>query len=343
MVPPIPEDRLGRPLRKLRLSVTDRCNFRCRYCMPETEYSWLPRAALLEFEELRRIAAVFLRVGVSEIRLTGGEPLLRRDLPVLVRMLSGLEGLRDLAMTTNGARLPELAGELARAGLRRVTISLDSLDPERFRRITQKDVLPEVLEGVEAARRAGFAEVKLNCVVMRGINDDEIPDLLDFALEWGLEPRFIEYMDVGGATRWDGAEVFPKEEILARITKRFGPPRPLEGRGSAPAQRYRLPNGAVFGLIASTTAPFCRGCDRSRLSADGHWFHCLYAATGIDLRGLLRGGAEDGILEERIRGAWGERRDRGAEDRFGLADRRPLLDAAAMRAHPHLEMHKRGG
>src|SRR5262245_28617366 len=287
-----PLDRFGRPLRNLRLSVTDRCNLRCAYCMPEEEYVWLPRADILSFEELGRLADVFLALGVEKIRLTGGEPLLRRDLAVLVGILAGKRGLADLALTTNGILLAEQAEGLKRAGLARLTVSLDTLRPERFQALTRRDELARVLAGIEGARAAGFTGTKLNSVVLRGVNDDELVELLAFARERALEVRFIEYMDVGGATGWSAAHVVSRAEMLARIERELGRVEPDPAHDpAAPAERYVLPDGTRFGIIASTTEPFCSACDRARLTADGLFYTCLYAPTGIDLRSALRAGA----------------------------------------------------
>lgn len=339
-------DRLGRPLRSLRLSVTDRCNLRCDYCMPEEDYVWLPRRQLLDFDELDQVVGVFQALGVHQVRLTGGEPLLRRDLDRLVARIAARPGIDDLALTTNGILLGDQAADLRRAGLGRVTVSLDTLRPERFERLTRRDELPRVLEGIAAARRAGFEGTKLNTVVMRGTNDDELVDLVEFARQEGLEPRFIEYMDVGGATRWSASEVVPRDEILARLADRYGPPRPLPPSASdpsAPADRYELPDGLRLGIISSTTAPFCAACDRSRLTADGKWYLCLYARVGIDLAGPLRAGEAPELLALRIARAWTGREDRGAEERLRLAGRASLARPDELREDPHLEMHTRGG
>jgi cyclic pyranopterin phosphate synthase len=336
-------DRLRRPLRSLRLSVTDRCNLRCGYCMPEEDYLWLPRTEILGFEELAVLAGAFASLGVTELRLTGGEPLLRRDLPVLVGLLCAVPGIAEVTLTTNGVLLARHASALRQAGLARLTVSLDTLDPERFARLTKRHEHSAVLAGIEAARAAGFQGTKLNTVVMRGVNEDEIVPLLEFARERGLEPRFIEYMDVGGATRWSRVEVVTREEIVDALARRFGRIAALPSADlSAPAQRFRLPDGTVFGVIASTTAPFCRTCDRARLTADGRFYTCLYAPLGTDLRLPLRRGAARGELAARILGLWREREDRGAEVRLALAERSPLR-AEALRADPHLEMHTRGG
>jgi cyclic pyranopterin phosphate synthase len=337
------QDLHGRPLRSLRISVTDRCNLRCAYCMPEREYAWLERADLLSFEEIAELVDAFTDIGVRKVRLTGGEPLLRRDLESLVALLAARAGLRELAMTTNGVRLAGRAAALRRAGLTGLTISLDTLRPEVFRELAQRDELPAVLAGIEDARAAGFESLKLDTVLLRGTNDGEIGELLDFARQGGLELRFIEYMDVGGATRWRPEHVVGQAELLERIAGLRGRPEALPGRGSAPAQRFRLPDGQVFGVIASTTTPFCGTCDRARLTADGLLYLCLYARIGLDLRGLLRAGATRTQLAERLARTWSARDDRGAERRMAEAVRTASLDVGALRADPHLEMHTRGG
>ena len=350
---PVPlRDTLGRPLRNLRLSVTDRCNLRCSYCMPEPDYVWLPRSELLSFEELARVANIFCSLGVDRIRLTGGEPLLRHELPELVRRLAAQPGLQDLALTTNGVLLAQLALPLREAGLTRVTVSLDTLRPERFRALTRRDEHARVLAGIAAVRDLGWGGLKLDAVVMRGRNDDELLSLLAFAKEQGAELRFIEYMDVGGATRWRREDVVSRAEMLERIAAVQGLVEPLHengasglpaARGRAPAERFRLADGTTFGIIASTTAPFCRTCDRSRLTADGTWFLCLYARSGLNLRQALRGGASDETIAQLLRLAWKARADRGAEERLALQHREPLADVAELREDPRLEMHTRGG
>jgi len=336
-------DRHGRPLSNLRISVTDRCNLRCSYCMPEKEYAWLPRGDILSFEEVATLVDAFTDVGVEKVRLTGGEPLLRRDLTSLVSLLASKPAIRDLALTTNGIELAECARDLAEAGLHRVNVSLDTLHPDRFEALTRRAELPRVLAGIESASRAGFRSLKLDAVVLRGKNDDEIVDLVEFGKRVGAEVRFIEYMDVGGATHWSKDQVVTREEILARLSAAYGPILPLEEHTSAPAERFLLPDGAVFGIIASTTSPFCGACDRSRLTADGLWYRCLYARQGTDLRGPLRGGASRDELAAILRGAWLARTDRGAEDRLRQHERDPLVQIADLRRDPHLEMHTRGG
>jgi cyclic pyranopterin phosphate synthase len=332
----------GRPLRNLRLSVTDRCNLRCQYCMPEADYVWLPREDILHFEEIEQLVDLFLDLGVDKVRLTGGEPLLRRDVADLVARLATRPRIRDLAMTTNGVLLKGAAAELKRAGLHRLTVSLDTLDRERFQRLARFDELDRVKSGLDAAA-AEFPGFKMDTVVIRGVNDDEMIPLLDYAGSLGAELRFIEYMDVGGATHWTPAQVFSRVEMIERIEGHYGPVTPLGERSSAPADRFRLPSGQVFGIIASTTAPFCADCDRSRLTADGLWYLCLYAARGIDLRGPLRGGASDASLKELITGVWHARTDRGAEHRLAGRERSPLIPLTALKRDPHLEMHTRGG
>jgi cyclic pyranopterin phosphate synthase len=323
--------------------VTDRCNLRCQYCMPEEEYRWLPREEILHFEEISALVDVFADLGVDKVRLTGGEPLLRRHLDRLIRLLAAKPRLRDLAITTNGVLLAEQAPGLRAAGLHRVTVSLDTLRPERFAALTRRTTHAQVLEGLRAVSAAGFADTKIDTVVIRGVNDDELADLIEFGRTVPAEVRFIEYMDVGGATRWSMDQVVSRDEMLARLARRYGPIAPISEEGPAPADRYRLPDGTVFGIIASTTAPFCARCDRSRLTADGIWYLCLYAQRGTDLRGPLRRGASRAELAALVAAGWGERRDRGAEDRLRLRDRTPLVQVGRLREDPHLEMHTRGG
>ena len=337
-------DRLGRPLGSLRLSVTDRCNMRCGYCMPEADYTWLPRASLLTFEELSRLAGVFASLGAGKVRLTGGEPLLRHELPRLVALLAADTRIQDLALTTNGILLARHARALRDAGLRRVTISLDTLRADRSLAFARNPRHADVLAGVAAARGAGFADLKLNAVIIRGFNEDEIPELLAYARQQGAELRFIEYMDVGGATRWSHDQVVSRDEILAAVGRRHGEVTPLSEPGSrAPAERFQLADGTTFGIIASVTAPFCRDCDRSRVTADGTWFRCLYAEDGTDLRAPLRAGASDAELAALISAAWAARADRGAEQRAALGARDVLYAVEGLRADPRREMHTRGG
>ena len=312
--------------------------------MPEAEYEWLPRAQILTFEEIARITSVFAGLGVTKVRLTGGEPLLRHDLDQLIRMIHEDGRIRDQALTTNGVLLGAHAARLKAAGLGRVTVSLDTLRPDRMERFARSTRHADVLAGIGAAQGAGFDRLKINTVVVRGFNDDELPDLIEFARARDAEVRFIEYMDVGGATRWSIDRVVSQREILDRLGHQYGPIIALTGDDPhAPAERFALPDGTTFGIIASTTAPFCRACDRSRITADGQWLLCLYAAGGLDLREPLRGGASDEELAAVIRGRWEARADRGAEDRLALAEREPLYQVSGLRADPHREMHTRGG
>ena len=339
-------DTLGRPLRNLRVSVTDRCNLRCQYCMPEEEYAWLHRSDLLTFEEIQRLVEIFTELGVDKVRLTGGEPLLRRDLPDLVRMLAKIPALRDLAMTSNGVLLANQSAALLAAGLHRVTVSLDTLRPDRFRALTRRNDHAAVLRGIEAVRSMGLSGLKLDTVVIRGVNDDELVDLVEFARGADAEVRFIEYMDVGGATHWSREQVVSRAEILEHLETRYGPIEPVREESSAPAERFRLGDGTTFGIIASTTTPFCRTCDRSRLTADGTWYLCLYAQRGTDLRTPIRSGASRDEIKALITGGWTRRRDRGAEERKDLeaiGHRGVLVQIEGLRQDPHLEMHTRGG
>ena len=335
-------DTFDRPLRNLRLSVTDRCNLRCSYCMPEQDYVWLPREDLLHFEEIERLVDVFLELGVDKVRLTGGEPLLRRDVPALVTRLAGRPRIRDLAMTTNGVLLAQNAQALRDAGLHRLTVSLDSLHADRFKALTRSDEHDRVLEGIAAAAPL-FPGLKIDTVALRGVNDDELVDLVEYGRGHGAEVRFIEYMDVGGATHWSMAKVLSRAEMLVTLTSHYGTITPVQEASSAPADRYRLPDGTIFGIISSTTEPFCHSCDRSRLTADGMWYLCLYAHGGTDLRRAIRTGATATELAELIRSTWTSRRDRGAETRLTERDRSPLIPLATLRRDPHLEMHTRGG
>jgi cyclic pyranopterin phosphate synthase len=336
-------DTHGRPLRSLRISVTDRCNLRCHYCMPEDEYLWLPREDVLTFEEISRLADLFGEVGVDRLRLTGGEPLLRRDLPSLVAPLAEKGWVRDLALTTNGILLADAAPELRRAGLHRLTVSLDTLQADRFKRLTRIDGLRAVLAGIDAARRAGFTGLKLDSVITRGDNDDELIPLVEFARSIAAEVRFIEYMDVGGATAWRPEKVVSRREILTRLEEHYGPLEPIDRDSAAPAARFRLPDGLTVGVISSTTQPFCRTCDRARLTADGVLLLCLYAQHGTDLRRPLRAGASRETLLNLLRAVWAGRADRGAEERLAVRERGAYIPVSVLRRDAHLEMHTRGG
>ena len=331
-----------RPLRNLRLSVTDRCNLRCSYCMPEPDYVWLPREDILHFEEIETLVDIFTELGVDKVRLTGGEPLLRRNVTDLVRRLAARPAIRDLAMTTNGVLLAREAAALRDAGLHRLTVSLDTLRADRFRNLTRFDELDRVLDGIRTAAPL-FPGLKLDTVVINGTNDDELVDLIEFARPLGAEVRFIEYMDVGGATHWSMPRVLPRNEMLQRLEAHYGPIAPVVEQTSAPADRYSLQDGTVFGIISSTTEPFCESCDRSRLTADGLWYLCLYAPYGTDLRRPLRAGATADQMAQLIRATWEVRSDRGAEERLASRDRSTLIPVDRLRRDPHLEMHTRGG
>ena len=348
MKPPIEHpqtflDLLNRPLRSMRLSVTDRCNLRCQYCMPEEEYVWLPRKEILTLEEASSLIDIFAELGVNKVRLTGGEPLIRRDLAALVKMIARNPRIEDLAITTNGLLLAESAQALNDAGLHRVTVSLDTLRPDRFTALTRKDSHAKVLDGIKAAQRAGFKGLKIDSVIMRGVNEDELVDLLEFGRQINAEVRFIEYMDVGGATHWSMEKVVSRAEMLETLTRQYGRVEPVASAGWAPADQFVLPDGTVFGIVASTTTPFCRTCDRSRLTADGTWYLCLYARRGIDLRTPLRAGASKAELISAIISGWTGRSDRGAEERQESRFRDVLVSVEGLRQDPHLEMHTRGG
>lgn len=336
-------DALGRPLADLRISVTDRCNFRCGYCMPEEvfgeRYQFLPRAELLTFDEITRLAGLFVELGVGKIRLTGGEPLLRRELPHLVEQLSRVPGLADLTLTTNGSLLAPLAPALKAAGLHRITVSLDSLDDQVFRAMNggRSGVQP-VLEAIDAARAAGLWPVKINAVVRRGVNDHTTVDLARAFQGTGVVVRFIEYMDVGNRNGWRLDEVVPAEEIVARISAEL-PLEPLAPTyfGEV-ARRYRYRDGSgEIGVIASVTQPFCGACTRLRLSADGSIYTCLFGTHGTDLRGPLRQGASDDELRAIISGVWRTRTDRYSEERAALTD------PHSPSPRPKVEMYQIGG
>ncbi len=341
---PTPTDALGRPLRDLRISVTDRCNFRCPYCMPAEvygdRYRFLPRPEVLTFEEIERLARLFVGLGARKIRLTGGEPLVRQDLPVLVSRLAAIPGVLDLALTTNGFLLAEHAQALRDAGLRRVTVSLDSLDDAVFRKMAGREYsVARVLEGIAAAERAGLAPIKINCVVQRGANDHTLVELARRFRGTGHVVRFIEFMDVGTLNRWDLSKVLPAREILAILEGAFGlePLRPAY-RGEV-AQRYRYRDGAgEIGVISSVTQPFCGDCTRARLSPEGRLVTCLFAASGRDLKQPLRQGASDDELRALITGTWRARADRYSEERA-----EKLEAAAAIEPRDKIEMFRIGG
>jgi cyclic pyranopterin phosphate synthase len=315
-------DRLGRPLQDLRLSLTDRCNFRCTYCMPRhafgKDHRFLPRSELLAFGEIERLVRLLVPLGLRKLRLTGGEPLLRPELETLIAALAAVPGIEDISLTTNGSVLSAArARQLAAAGLKRLTVSLDALDPAVFRQITDADYpVTAVLDAIAHAQAAGLKPVKINVVVKRGVNEDQVLPLAAHFRGSGCVLRFIEYMDVGSSNRWRPDEVVPAAELVARVHARW-PLQPLPARHPGEtARRWRYADGGgEIGVIASVTQPFCGGCTRARLSADGRLFTCLFASQGHDLRALLRGGHDDATLRERLRSIWQQREDRYSEQR----------------------------
>ncbi|MEA2026901.1 MAG: GTP 3',8-cyclase MoaA [Chloroflexota bacterium] len=320
---PVASDARGRPLRDLRISVTDRCNFRCTYCMPRdvygTAFRFLPHADLLTFEEVTRLAGVAISLGVAKVRLTGGEPLLRRDVEHLVGMLADLDGLRDLTLTTNGSLLATKAADLAAAGLNRVTVSLDSLDDAVFARLSDVDFpVARVLEGIDAADRVGLRPIKVNMVVRRGLNENSVLPMARFARERGYTLRFIEYMDVGHTNGWELEEVVPSSEVVAAIDAEL-PLEALEPQYPGEvAARWRYRDGiAEIGVISSVTQPFCGACTRARLTAEGVLYTCLFGTHGVDLRAPLREGVDDAALRARLSEVWSRRTDRYSELRSG--------------------------
>jgi GTP 3',8-cyclase len=328
-------DRLGRPLETLRISITDRCNFRCVYCMPKEvfgrDYAFLDRKELLSFEEIARVARIFASLGVRTIRLTGGEPLVRRNVEHLVELLAAIPEL-ELALTTNGSLLPQKAEALARAGLSRVTVSLDSLDEDAFAALNDVDFpVTRVLDGIDAAAAAGLP-VKVNAVIKRGVNEESVVSLAERFRGTGHTLRFIEYMDVGSTNGWRLDDVLPADEIVRRIGERW-PLEPVAGRADETALRFRYRDGAgEIGVIASVTKPFCGGCTRARISAEGRLYTCLFAVNGHDLRAPLRLGASDAELADTLRGIWGRRTDRYSE-----------LRTSETAALPKVEMSYIGG
>lgn len=337
----IPRDRLGRPMRDLRISIIDRCNLRCTYCMPKEEfgesYKFMPRSELLSFEEIARLARIFQKLGVVKIRLTGGEPLLRHSIQTLVQMLSGIGGIQDIALTTNGILLPKLAQAIRDAGLGRLTVSLDTLNPGLAGAINGTGVPPEkILAGIEAARKAGFTQIKINAVILRGVNEDSALGLAEHFRGSGCILRFIEYMDAGNVNAWDSSEVIMSRDVHDQIHAKF-PLRPLdENYPGEVARRYAYEDGAgEVGFISSVSEPFCGGCTRARLSADGKLYMCLFASRGVDLREPLRAGASDSELEALLVDAWSGREDQYSELRAGGAS-----DSEAERK---IEMYQIGG
>ncbi|MGH7833569.1 MAG: GTP 3',8-cyclase MoaA [Candidatus Binatia bacterium] len=333
-------DALNRPVKDLRISVTDRCNFRCTYCMPLDEYVWIDKNEILTFEEIERLARLFVSLGVEKIRLTGGEPLVRKDLEKLVQKLSALQGVEELCLTTNGALLAEKIAALKAAGLKRVNVSLDSLDPERFRKMTKRGDLAQVLKGLFAAKEHGMSPIKLNAVVERGVNDCDILDLVDFSRENGFAIRFIEYMDVGNTNNWTSAKLVSKKEILETVNARYPIKEIGREKGSAPSVDYQFLDGkGDIGVIASVTEPFCSSCTRARLTADGKLVTCLFSQAGHDLKGLLRKGASDETILDMIAGIWRMRNDRYSDERLQEL-RSAVYDP---KSHKKIEMITLGG
>jgi len=311
------QDRYNRPVRDLRISVTDRCNFRCTYCMPFDEYIWIDKREILTFEEITRLASLFAGLGANKIRLTGGEPLLRKDLDVLIGKLAPITGIEDMCLTTNGALLEEQAPALAAAGLRRINVSLDTLDAGKFKQMTKRGDLDRVLAGLFAAKRAGLRPIKINAVIERGLNDNDIIPLVEFSRENGFAMRFIEYMDVGNSNNWISAKMVSKKEIIDRIDARFPLREVGRDHGSAPSVDYEFADGGGdIGVIASVTEPFCASCTRARLTADGKLVTCLFSDHGHDLKGLMRRGASDEELIEVISVVWQQRTDRYSDERL---------------------------
>jgi GTP 3',8-cyclase len=306
-----------RPVQDLRISVTDRCNFRCTYCMPMDEYEWINKKEILTFEEITRLATLFVSLGVEKIRLTGGEPLVRQNLDHLVAKLSAIDGLKDICLTTNGALLAEKVEALKAAGLKRVNISVDTLDPEKFKRMTKRGDLDKVLEGIFAAKKHGLQPIKLNAVVERGVNDDDIIPLVEFSREHGFAMRFIEYMDVGNANNWTSAKLVAKKAIIETIHARYPLKEIGRAEGHAPSVDYEFVDGkGDIGVIASVTEPFCSSCTRARITADGKLVTCLFSQSGHDLKAMLRSGATDDELRKFLSSIWHKRADRYSEERL---------------------------
>jgi len=334
------QDIYNRPLKDLRISVTDRCNFRCTYCIPFDEYEWIDKKEILTFEEIARLANLFVQLGVDKLRLTGGEPLLRRDLEKLISKLSSLNGLEDLCLTTNGSLLAEKVSALKSAGLRRINVSLDTLNPEKFARIRRRGDLAKVLEGLFAAKLYGLHPIKINAVIERGVNDDNIIDLVEFSRKNGFAIRFIEYMDVGNSNNWTSEKLVSKKEILEIIDARYPLREVGRDKGSAPSVDYQFIDGGDLGVIASVTEPFCSSCSRARLTADGKLVTCLFSATGHDLKKLLRNGATDEEIIEIISGIWRKRTDRYSDERLEAMN---SADGYRAKDHKKIEMISLGG
>ena len=335
-------DTLGRELRDLRISVIDKCNFRCTYCMPLEEYgfkyNFLPSEERLTAPEIERVARLFVKNGVDKLRLTGGEPLLRKDILSIVESLAHIEGVKDLALTTNGILLPKLAPSLKKAGLKRLTVSLDTLDPEQFSKLTARKYSPQsVLDGITAAQAAGIGNVKVNTVIMRGVNEDQVLNLASHFRHTDVVLRFIEYMDVGTLNRWEENKVVTGSELLKTIGREY-PLRPIETDREAVAQRYAYEDGAgEIGMITSVSRPFCSTCVRIRLTADGQLVTCLFSSNGVDIKRALRDGTTDNELEQTIFNIWRKRADRYSELR------QDLLNSKEIESSSKIEMYTLGG
>lgn len=311
------KDHFFRPLRDLRISVTDRCNFRCTYCMPSAEYAWINKNEILSFEEITRLTKIFADLGMEKVRLTGGEPLLRKDLEKLVAQIAGVQTLKEISLTTNGFLLAEKIAALKSAGLKRINVSLDSLNSDKFRRITQGGDLRKVLDGIFAAKNLGLNPVKINAVIQRNVNDDEIVELTRFARGNGFILRLIEYMDVGNANDWNPSKIVSKKEMIQMISSHFPLKESATNDPEAPATEYRYLDGSgEIGFIASVTEPFCSNCVRARLTADGKLVTCLFSETGTDLKSPMRNGASNEEIRNRIVSAWRMRTDRYSEERW---------------------------
>ena len=310
-------DGYKRPIKDLRISVTDRCNFRCVYCMPHDEYEWIDKKEILTFEEITRLARLFARLGVDKIRLTGGEPLMRRNLELLIAQLSSIEGIKDICVTTNGSLLADKVAAFKAAGLKRINVSVDTLKPEKFKEICKRGDLDKVLEGLFAAQKQGLHPIKVNAVIERGVNDDDIVELVEFSRQHGFFMRFIEYMDVGNTNSWTSEKLVSKKEIVEKINARFPLKEVGRENGSAPAVDYEFVDGrGEVGIVASVTEPFCSTCNRARLTADGKLVTCLFSSVGHDLKALLRGGSSDEEILNFITGIWQVRKDRYSSERL---------------------------
>ena len=334
-------DSFQRPAKDLRISVTDRCNLRCSYCMPFDEYVWIDKKEILTFEEITRLARLFVALGVDEIRLTGGEPLARTNLEVLVGQLSSLAGLKDLSLTTNGIFLADKVEALAASGLKRINVSLDTLNADRFRQITKRGDLEKVLQGLFAAKRAGLHPIKINAVIERGVNECDILELVEFSREHGFALRFIEFMDVGNSNSWKSERMVSKKEILAGIDTRYPLREVGREQGTAPSVDYEFVDGqGDIGVIASVTEPFCSSCTRVRLTADGKLVTCLFSETGHDLKSLMRSGATDEDLMQFISAVWRKRRDRYSDERLEALH---SIQGYQSKDHKKIEMISLGG